>query len=54
MKIIDMQNSKMKTILEEKSLIHANFREELDRVSKAMRQEVERMREVGLLFFWNK
>ncbi|GFS19034.1 hypothetical protein ElyMa_003278500 [Elysia marginata] len=47
LKIIDQQNEKLKSLDEERAAVHAKFREDLDRASKAMRQEVERMREVG-------
>ena len=44
--IIDQQNSKIRGLEFEKSAMHEKFKLELDKASRAMRQEVERMREV--------
>ena len=44
--MIELQGDKMVTMDADRASIQAKFREELDKASKAMRQEVERMREV--------
>ena len=44
--VIELQNEKMESMDMERINMQAKFREELDKASRAMRQEVERMREV--------
>ena len=47
--VIELQNEKMATMDDERKAAQVKFREELDKASRAMRQEVERMREVCLV-----
>ena len=46
--VIELQNEKMESMDAERINMQAKFREELDKASRAMRQEVERMREVSI------